>query len=126
MRNQALQQAHNVLVLQVLLLYVDDKAFILVSPGEVMAASKLIISHFRRFVWLFTLEGREKKKSRKCRPFTFQGQDRNHQLLITSSKSMLMKLYCPFLLPPMVDTVTSIIANPYHCTVIIIILSIYL
>jgi hypothetical protein len=29
--------------------YVDDTAFILLSRGEVIAASKLIVSHFRRF-----------------------------------------------------------------------------
>jgi hypothetical protein len=29
--------------------YVDDTAYILLSRGEVVAASKLIVSHFRRF-----------------------------------------------------------------------------
>jgi hypothetical protein len=29
--------------------YVDDTAFILLSHGELIAASKLIVSHFRRF-----------------------------------------------------------------------------
>ncbi len=29
--------------------YVDDTAFIFLSRGEVIAASKLIVSHFRRF-----------------------------------------------------------------------------
>jgi hypothetical protein len=42
---------------------------------------------FDVLVWLFTLEVREKAKTRKRRPFTFRGLDRNHRLLWRTSKS---------------------------------------
>jgi hypothetical protein len=45
-------------------------AFILLSRGEVIAASKLIVSHFRRFGLTIHTGSREKAKTRKRRPFT--------------------------------------------------------
>jgi hypothetical protein len=43
--------------------YVDDTAFILLSRGEVIAASKLIVSHFRRFG--LTIHTGSKRKKRR-------------------------------------------------------------
>jgi hypothetical protein len=43
--------------------YVDDTAFILLSRGEVVAASKLIVSHFRRFG--LTIHTGSKRKNEK-------------------------------------------------------------
>jgi hypothetical protein len=42
--------------------YVDNTAFILLSRGEVIVASKLIVSHFRRF-GLTINTGRENKRN---------------------------------------------------------------
>jgi hypothetical protein len=50
--------------------YVDDTALILLSRGELVAVYKLIVSHFSTF--LFTPEVKEKAKTRKRRPFTYQ------------------------------------------------------
>jgi hypothetical protein len=53
--------------------YVDDTAFILLSRGEVIA-SKLIVSHFRRF-GLTIHTGSEKKDSKKAIHFPRPGQE---------------------------------------------------
>jgi hypothetical protein len=45
--------------------YVDDTAFILLSRGEVVAASKLIVSHFRRFG--LTIHTGSKRKNEKSK-----------------------------------------------------------
>jgi hypothetical protein len=68
-RNQSLQQGHNVLVLQVPLC--DDTAFILLSRGEVIAASKLIVSHFRRFGLTIHTGSREKGEDSKTEAIHF-------------------------------------------------------
>jgi hypothetical protein len=61
--------------------FVDDTAFILLSRGEVVAASKLIVTHFRRFGLTI--------------PFTFQGLDRNHRLLIWRTSKSTTTVLCP-------------------------------
>jgi hypothetical protein len=64
------------------------------SYREVIAASKLIVSHFRRFGLTIHTGSRrknEKTRSQKRRPFTFQGLDRNHWLLIWRTTTA----FCP-------------------------------
>jgi hypothetical protein len=46
-------------------------------------------------VWLFTLEARGKTKSRRRRPFTFQGPDRNDRLLIWRTSKSTNTALCP-------------------------------
>jgi hypothetical protein len=74
--------------------YVGDTAFILLSRG-VIAASSLSSLTFDVLVWLFTLEVR-KAKTRKRRPFTFRGMDRNHRLLIWRTSKSTPTALCPF------------------------------
>jgi hypothetical protein len=45
--------------------YVDDTAFILLSRGEVIVASKLIVSHFRRFD--LTIHAGSKRKNEESK-----------------------------------------------------------
>jgi hypothetical protein len=75
--------------------YVDDTAFILLSRGALIAASKLIVSHFRRFGLTIHTGSKRKKTTRRRRPFTFQGLDRYHQLLIWKISSLTKIALCP-------------------------------
>jgi hypothetical protein len=62
--------------------YVDDTVFLLLSREELETASKLIVSHFRRFGLIIHTGSRRKESTRNRRPFTIQGLDGNHQPLI--------------------------------------------
>jgi hypothetical protein len=56
--------------------YVDDTAFILLSRGELVAASKLIVSHFRRFgLTIHNGEVREKGSKAEAIHFPRPGQE---------------------------------------------------
>jgi hypothetical protein len=51
--------------------YVDDTAFILLSRGELVAASKLIVSHFRRFGLTIHTGSRRKNEGSKTEAIHF-------------------------------------------------------
>jgi hypothetical protein len=56
--------------------YVDDTAFILLSRGELVAASKLIVSHFRRFgLTIHTGAVRDKSSKTEAIHFARPGQE---------------------------------------------------
>jgi hypothetical protein len=76
---------------------VDDTAFILLSRGELVTASKLIVSHFRRFGLSIHTGKEAKTKVRKRRPFTFQGLLTKIALCpsASSSSSLLGTFFVP-------------------------------
>jgi hypothetical protein len=85
------QQGRNVLVLQLLLCrrYGHHTS----QPRRRDRRLRLIASHFRRFgLTIHTV--REKETTRKRRPFTFRGLDRNHRL-VTWRTSKSTTTLCP-------------------------------
>jgi hypothetical protein len=62
--------------------FVDDTAFILLSRKELVTASKLIVSYFRRFGLTIHTGVKSKNECQKRRLFIIQGVIRNHWLLI--------------------------------------------
>jgi hypothetical protein len=74
--------------------YICRYTAILLSRGEVIA-SKLIVSHFRRFGLTIHTGSKRKGETRKRRPFTFRGLDRNHRLLIWRTSKSTPTALCP-------------------------------
>jgi hypothetical protein len=75
--------------------YVDDTAFILLSREELVTASKLIVSHFRRFGLTIHTGVRSKNEGSKRRLFIFLGVIRNHRLLIQRILKSTTTDLCP-------------------------------
>jgi hypothetical protein len=73
--------------------YVGDTAFILLS-GEVIA-SKLIVSHFRRFGLTIHTGSKRKGEDSKTEAIHFP-PDRNHRLLIWRTSKSTPTALCPF------------------------------
>jgi hypothetical protein len=68
--------------------YVDDTAFILFSRGELVATSKLTVSHFRRFGLSIHTGVLSKHEASKTETFTSKGLGRIQRLLIQMTSKL--------------------------------------
>jgi hypothetical protein len=89
--------------------YVDDTAFILLSAQEVIAASKLIVSHFRRFG--LTIHTGSKRKSEDSKteaipPRTESSAADMEDIEIDADRFILIKFKClgSYFVPELNDT----------------------